>query len=271
KFMYLEHWKLDNFPFDNTPSAQFYYETSDHRMLCEDLYDAIVRRRGAITLTGNIGCGKTTTIQRVLLDLPQERFDIALINFSSLSATEMLFEITQQLGLKTKKYRTDKNVLLQALQDHLALNATHDRDTLICIDEAQSIPDISTLEELRMLLNFQLGDRFLITLLLVGQPELQQKIAEIPQLQQRIALNLHIGRLDIQSTMHYLLHRLRKAGCKQPILTKQAVTHIYQHSQGVPRVINHLMDRCLLMGMRTDKKIIDQKLVYTTMQRYPLS
>ncbi|HID37446.1 MAG TPA: hypothetical protein EYP39_08770 [Ghiorsea sp.] len=269
--MYLKHWKLDNFPFDNTPSAQFFYETSDHRMLCEDLYDAIVRRRGAITLTGNIGCGKTTTIQRVLLDLPQERFDIALINFSSLSATEMLFEITQQLGLKTKKYRTDKNVLLQALQDHLALNATHDRDTLICIDEAQSIPDMATLEELRMLLNFQLGDRFLITLLLVGQPELQQKIAEIPQLQQRIALNLHIGKLNIQSTMYYLLHRLRQAGCNQPILTKQAVSLIYQYSQGVPRIINHLMDRCLMVGMRTSKTIIDQKLVHNTMQRYPLS
>jgi len=269
--MYLEHWKLDDFPFDNIPSSHFYYETDDHRVLCEDLYDAIVRRRGAIVLTGNIGCGKTTTIQRVLLDLPQEQFDIALINFSSLTAVEMLFEITQQLGLKTKKYRQDKNALLQALQNHLANNASHDRDTLICIDEAQSIPDISTLEELRMLLNFQLGDRFLITLLLVGQPELQQKIAEIPQLQQRIALNVHIGKLNIQSTMYYLLHRLRQAGCKQPILTRQAVTLIYQQTQGVPRLINHVMDRCLLMGMRTSQNTIDLKLVKSSLERYPLS
>ncbi len=269
--MYLEHWNLDDFPFDNIPSSHFYYETDDHRLLCEDLYDAIIRRRGAVVLTGNIGCGKTTTIQRVLLDLPQERFDIALINFSSLSAIEMLFEITQQLGLKTKKVRQDKNALLQAFQEHLTNNAAHDRDTLICIDEAQSIPDTATLEELRMLLNFQLGDRFLITLLLVGQPELQQQIADIPQLQQRIALNVHIGKLNIQHTMHYLLHRLQKAGCKQPILTKQAVTEIYQNTQGIPRLINHLMDRCLLVGMRTDATIINQKLVKSTMQRYPIS
>lgn len=269
--MYLEHWKLDSFPFDNTPSTQFYYETPDHRILCEDLYDAIIRRRGAISLIGNIGCGKTTTIQRVLLDLPQARFDIALINFSSLSAVEMLFEITLQLGLKTTKHRGDKNALLQALQDHLAYNAAHNRDTLICIDEAQSIPDVATLEELRMLLNFQLGSRFLITLLLVGQPELQQKIAAIPQLQQRIALHLHIGKLNLQSTIHYIVHRLRKAGCKQPIITKQAAARIFQHSQGVPRVINHLMDSCLLTGMRTNTTIIDQKLVQITMQRYPLS
>ncbi len=269
--MYLDYWKLKDFPFDNTPSSHFYYETDEHRILCEDLYDAIVRRRGAIVLTGQIGCGKTTTIQRVLLDLPQEKFDIALITFSSLSAIEMLFEITQQLGLKTKKYRHDKNALLQALQDHLAKNAAQDRDTLICIDEAQSIPDAATLEELRMLLNFQLGNRFLITLLLVGQPELQQKIAEIPQLQQRIALHVHIGQLDIQSTMYYVLHRLRKAGCKKPVLTKQAIALIYKKTGGVPRLINHVMDRCLLMGMRTSQTIIHQKLVQETMQRYPIS
>ena len=269
--MYLEHWKLNDFPFDNVPSSRFYYESDDHRLLCEDLYDAIIRRRGAIVLSGDIGCGKTTTIQRVLLDLPQERFDIALINFSSLTAVEMLYEITQQLGLKTKKHREDKNVLLQTLQDHLANNAAQDRDTLICIDEAQSIPDTTTLEELRMLLNFQLGNRFLITLLLVGQPELQQKVAEIPQLQQRIALNVQIGKLNIQSTMHYLLHRLREAGCKQPILTKQAVKLIYQYSKGVPRVINHIMDRCLLMGMRSSQTVINQPLVESTMQRYPIS
>ncbi len=267
--MYLEHWKLDDFPFDNVPSSHFYYETDNHRVLCEDLYDAIIRRRGAIALTGEIGCGKTTSIQRVLLDLPQERFDIALINFSSLSALEMIYEITQQLGLDTKKKNNDKNALLQVLREHLSSNAAENRDTLICIDEAQSIPDISTLEELRMLLNFQLGNRFLITLLLVGQPELQQKIAEIPQLQQRIALNLHIGKLDMQSTMHYLLHRLRKAGCQQPILTKQSVALIYQQTGGVPRRINHLMDKCLLMGMRTSSSVIDQKLVRATMQRYP--
>ena len=267
--MYLEHWKLDDFPFDNVPSSHFYYETDDHRVLCEDLYDAIIRRRGAIVITGEIGCGKTTSTQRVLLDLPQEQFDIALINFSSLSAIEMLFEITLQLGLNTDTFRNDKNALLQALREHLTNNAAQDRDTLICIDEAQSIPDISTLEELRMLLNFQLGNRFLMTLLLVGQPELQQKIAEIPQLQQRIALNLHIGKLDMKSTMHYLLHRLRKAGSQRPILTKQAVKLIYQHTGGVPRRINHLMDRCLLIGKRNQASVIDQKLVQATMQRYP--
>lgn len=265
--MYLEHWKLNSFPFDNVPSASFYYETDEHRTLCEDLYDAIIRRRGAIVLTGEIGCGKTTSSQRVLLDLPQDRFDIALITYSSLSPIEMLREISQQLGLDTGE--KDKNTMLQALRNHLAKNAADNRDTLICIDEAQSIPDIATLEELRLLLNYQLGNRFLVTLFLIGQPELQQKIAAIPQLQQRVALNLHIGRLSLEHSLHYILHRLRIAGNLHPILTRQAVALIHQHSGGVPRRINHLMDRCLLVGMRSHSSVIDTKLVQTTMQRYP--
>ncbi|MDQ6989966.1 MAG: AAA family ATPase [Mariprofundaceae bacterium] len=265
--MYLEHWKLNDFPFDNVPSSRFYYETEGNRTLCEDLYDAIIRRRGAIVLTGDIGCGKTTSTQRVLLDLPQDQFDIALITYSRLTPVEMLSEIAQQLGLNTSN--PEKTALLQVLRQHLAKNAEEGRDTLICIDEAQSIPDINTLEELRMLLNFQLGDRFLLTLLLVGQPELQRNIAKIPQLQQRIALNLHIGQLSLKDCLYYVLHRLRVAGCKKPILTRQAITVIHQHTLGVPRRINHLMDRCLLVGKRTSSALIDSKLVQVTMQRYP--
>ena len=265
--MYLEHWKLSEFPFDNVSSSHFYYETDEHRTLCEDLYDAIARRRGAIVLTGDIGCGKTTSTQRVLLDLPPERFDIALITYSSLSPLEMLYEISQQLGLKADM--KDKNALLHVIRTHLIQNASENRDTVICIDEAQSIPDLATLEELRLLLNFQLSDRFLITLLLVGQPELQQNIARIPQLQQRIALNLHIGKLSLQNSLDYVLHRLYIAGCTRPIITRQALALIHQHSAGVPRRINHLMDRCLLMGMRTPASLIDSKLVQATMQRYP--
>ena len=265
--MYLEHWDLKDFPFDNVPSSYFYYETDEHRTLCEDLYDAIIRRRGAIVITGEIGCGKTTSTQRVLLDLPQDRFDVALITYSSLSPLEMLYEISQQLGLQADE--KDKNHLLHVIREHLSKNAAENRDTLICIDEAQSIPDISTLEELRLLLNFQLGDRFLVTLLLVGQPELQQNIAKIPQLQQRVALNLYVGRLSLQNTLDYVLHRLKVAGCKRPILTRQAITLVHQHTVGVPRRINHLMDRCLLVGMRTTSSLIDSKLVQATMQRYP--
>jgi len=265
--MYLEHWNLNLFPFENVADEHFFFESDVHRTLREDLQDGIMRRKGAIALTGGIGCGKSTLIQRTLLSLPEDRFDIALINYPCLTSIEMLFEICQQLGLEPNQ--NDRSSMLHTLQEHLIKNAETGRDTLICIDEAQSIPSLETFEELRLLLNFQLGGRFLMSLLFVGQPELQRKIAEIPQLQQRIALHLNLQKMQAQDTTHYILHRLRIAGSTQPILTRQAVERIYQHTTGIPRRINHLLDRCLLVGMREGAALLDSKLVEATMQRYP--
>lgn len=264
--MYLEHWGLNDFPFENVTNPQYYYHASAHQTLRDDLQDAIIRRKGAIVLTGEIGCGKSTISQRILLSLPEEKFDIALITYSRLTPIEMLNEISQQLGLPAAQ---DKNTILKSLQQHLTKNAESGRGTLICIDEAQSIPTLATFEELRLLLNFQLGNHFLISLLFVGQPELQRKIAKLPQLQQRVALNLNLNHFDLENSMHYILHRLRRAGCNRPILTRQAITAIHRHTNGVPRRINHLMDRCLLVGKRETAPLIDSKLVAATMQRYP--
>jgi len=265
--MYLEYWKLNLFPFENVADERFFFESDTHNLLCEDLHDAIIRRKGAIALTGGIGCGKSTLAQRVLLNLPKERFDIAFINYPCLTSMEMLYEICQQLELSTDK--NDRNSMLHTLQNHLVKNAETGQTTLICIDEAQSIPSLETFEELRLLLNFQLGGHFLMTLLFIGQPELQQIIAEIPPLQQRIALHLNLHKMQLQDTTRYILHRLHKAGCTQPILTRQAVEKIYQHTTGIPRRINHLLDRCLLLGMREKSSLLDSKLVESTMQRYP--
>ncbi|MDQ6974646.1 MAG: AAA family ATPase [Mariprofundaceae bacterium] len=265
--MYLKYWKLSQFPFENVPNEHFFFESQAHRTLLEDLYDAISRQKGAIALTGGIGCGKSTVTQRVLLSLPENRFDIALITYSRLTPVEMLLEVCQQLDITTKS--DDRNSLLRGLQAHLAKNASTQKHTVVCIDEAQSIPSLATFEELRLLLNFQLGGHFLMTLVFVGQPELQSKIAKLPQLKQRIALNLSIGQMSDKDSMRYILHRLRAAGSAEPMLTKQAVSLIHKHTQGIPRRINHLMDRCLLLGMRHQCKLINSQLVSAVIQRYP--
>jgi len=265
--MYLEHWQLDDFPFENVASPRYFFASKTHHMLYEDLEDAIHRCKGAIALTGDIGCGKSTITQHLLLNLPEDRFDIALITHARLTPAEMLLEIARQLGLDTES--ADKNLLLRLIQEHLAGNAENGRNTLVCIDEAQSIPSLDTFEELRLLLNFQLGDRFLITLFFVGQPELRQKIAQLPQLQQRIALHLHLGHMDEENTTRYILHRLRAANCQRPILTRQAAQTIHRLTGGIPRRVNHLMDRCLLVGMRKNASLLDRRLVSETAQRYP--
>lgn len=265
--MYLEHWHLKHFPFENVSDPDYFFESDIHHRVFDDFMDAIMRRQGAMMLTGDIGCGKTTIIQRVLLSLPEKRFNIAFITYPCLSPVEMLREINRQLGLDCDS--ADKNMLLRALQQHLAGNATSNRDTLICIDEAQSIPSLDTFEELRLLLNFQLASRFLLTLAFVGQPELQRKIIKLPQLRQRIALHLHLGPLSAQDTTRYVLYRLRAAGSGRAMLTRQAVESMYRHTGGVPRRINHLADRCLLLGMREGVSLLDSRLVSETLERYP--
>ncbi len=265
--MYLEHWHLKHFPFENVPDPVYLFESDIYHTVFDDLTDAIMRRKGAAMLTGDIGCGKTTITQRVLLSLPEKRFDIAFITYPCLSPVDMLREINQQLGLAYEG--TDKNMLLHTLQQHLVENASSNRDTLICIDEAQSIPSLDTFEELRLLLNFQLASRFLLTLLFVGQPELRQTIARLPQLRQRIALAMHMKPLSAQDTARYVLCRLHAAGSDRAILTRQAAESMHRHTGGVPRRINHLADRCLLLGMRKGASLLDSRLVAETMERYP--
>ncbi len=265
--MYLDYWHLKHFPFENVSAPAFLFESDGYHAVFDDLTDAIMRRKGAAMLTGDIGCGKTTIIRRLLLSLPEKRFSISFITYPCLSPLDMLREINQQLGLACES--TDKCILLRALQEHLAGNAPSNRDTLICIDEAQSISSLDTFEELRLLLNFQLASRFLLTLVFVGQPELRQTIARLPQLRQRIALSMHMKPLSVQDTARYVLFRLRTAGSDRAILTRQAVESMHRHTGGVPRRINHLADQCLLLGMREGVSLLDSRLVSETMERYP--
>ncbi|MDX8413769.1 MAG: AAA family ATPase [Mariprofundales bacterium] len=265
--MYLDYWGLNSHPFDDVSDSRFFFPSQTIATVGEDLHEAIVRRRGLVVLTGEIGCGKTTICQRTLLNLDPDRYNIAWITNPRLDPEQLMIEIGIQLGFSCSA--DDRNGLLAQLRQHMVANVESDRDTVICLDEAQCVPSLDTFEELRMLLNFQLANRFLVTLLLVGQPELQTMLADLPQLQQRAALNLNIGRYSRQDGIRYLLSRLRAAGCTRPILTKTAAEELYRHTLGVPRRMNHLMDRCLTLGMRQSVRLVDQKLVATTVQLYP--
>jgi len=265
--MYLDYWGLRRHPFDDVADNSFFFSSKAITTVGEDLHEAIIRRRGLVILTGEIGCGKTTICQHVLLKLTSDRYNIAWITNPRLEPTQMMVEIGSQLGFSFAA--ADRNGLLEQLRKHMVENVESNRDTVICIDEAQSVPSLDTFEELRMLLNFQLANRFLVTLLFVGQPELQVMLADLPQLQQRAALNLHIGRYSREDGIRYLLSRLRAAECSRPILTRQAADELYRHTLGVPRRMNHLMDCCLTLGMRQSARLVDHKLVATTVQLYP--
>lgn len=244
--MYLEYWGLDELPFENVPDPRFFYPSAEHQEALLRMFYAVNSRKGAAMLTGEIGCGKTILSRTLIQDLPPDRYEVGLIANPSLNPIEFLREILYQLGAET--HSESKLDLLHALNSQVTKNLNAGKDTVIIIDEAQAIDDPATLEELRLLLNFQLNDRFLLTLLLIGQPELREKIASIKQLEQRISIKFHLGPLKSEETRSYVQTRLEKVNCSRKIFSDDALTAIHRTSEGIPRSINNICDISLLLG-----------------------
>ena len=140
-------------------------------------------------------------------------------------------------------------------------NAKDGRHTVIIIDEAHVITENDIFEELRLLLNFQLEDRFLITLILMGQPELAERIKKNKQFSQRIALGYNLNPLDESEVIKYLAHRLKVAGCQQDLFSSEAIKPIFENSGGIPRRINQICDMALTVGFNYEAKIVDAKII----------
>jgi general secretion pathway protein A len=245
--MYEVHWKLNEKPFENTPDPRFIYYSREHLEAATRLTYAIEERKGAAMLTGEYGCGKTV-ISRLLFDiLPKNKYEIGLITNPLLSHQDLLHEICIQLGIKDSE-ELQKPQMLMALNERFYDNVNNHRDTVIMIDEAQAIEDLRTFEELRLLLNFQLNERFLITLILIGQPELREKINELEQFKQRLAIKYHLNPLNREDTGKYIVHRLKIAGADSKIFSEKAIDSVWENSEGIPRLINTTCDMCLLTG-----------------------
>ena len=257
--MYLEYWGLKIPPFENLPNPDFLYFSPKHEEALTRLIYAAQGRKGAAMLTGDAGMGKTTLTRAFIRQLPGEKFDVGLITNPSLQPVEFLKEILYQLDVAEQ---TDSKVeLLRLLNDKMLANIQEDRDTIIIVDEAQAIEDEKTLEELRLLLNFQMNDRFLLTLILVGQPELRDRVANIPQLAQRISIKFHLSPLDFSETVKFIFFRLKVANLEKSIFSEEAIKRIHQSAEGIPRRIVNLCDLCLLVGFTYKVPLINSKLV----------
>jgi general secretion pathway protein A len=149
------------------------------------------------------------------------------------------------------------------IEEVLFRNVDEGKDTLIIIDEAQLIQSERVFEELRLLLNFQLNDRYMITMVMAGQPELRERVMALPQLEQRMFLKYHLHTFDYEITKAYINYRLMAAGASRPIFTDDAVEMIYRHSFGTPRRINNICDISLLVGYQKKMEMVDSNLVKT--------
>src|SRR5215831_2192331 len=257
--MYESYWELAEPPFDNSPNPKFFYMSPEHEEALVRLVYTVRHGKGCGMLTGDYGCGKTTLSRALIQRLEAERYEIGLLTNPSWNAVDFLREALYQLGVESRE--TTKSELLHALNDVFVRHYREGRDTVLIVDEAQLIEDDAVFEELRLLMNFQTDDRFLVTLLLIGSPELGVKVRRLKHLDQRISLRYHLNTLDDKHTASYIAHRLRMAGQSNHLFTEEAVKLIFDFTRGTPREINNLCDVALLVGSSKRVKEIGEKIV----------
>lgn len=257
--MYLEHWGLKEKPFENTPDPSFLYPSKEHRQGLQRLLYAISGEKGCAMLTGEYGCGKTILIRTMVGNLDLGNYEVALVNYPIFDRDTFLKEILLQFGCEPAG--TTRAEHFRELSRFFYENVTQEKKNILIVDEAQIIEDPQVFEELRVLLNIQLEDRFLVNILLIGQPELRERIMLYPQLDQRIAIKYHLHRFDHNDSAGYVRHRLKVAGCDRPIFSEEALYLVYRVSHGVPRRINNLADLCLLEGFNKKVDRIDEGII----------
>ncbi|MBI4397194.1 MAG: AAA family ATPase [Elusimicrobia bacterium] len=254
--MYEAHWGLALKPFENTPDPRFLFHAAQHEEGLSRLLYVVREGKGAGLLTGVYGCGKTLLGRTLLRELEQDVYRAAFITNPRLDDVELLRMIAHGLGVPNLPTR--KTDILVALEKTFEENLRDGRRTVIVVDEAHAIEDPTIFEELRLLLNFQTDDRFMLTLLLLGQPELQPKVNNNKQLAQRLAMRYHLEALSAVDVRGYIDHRLQVAGAARPIFSPEAAQLIYERSGGIPRRINHICDISLLTGYSKSANAIDR-------------
>ena len=264
--MYEAYWGLTEKPFENTPDPRFLYPSSQHAEGLARLLYCVRESKGAGILTGVFGCGKTLLSRVLMRELERDVYKVALIVNPLLKAEEFLLTIATQLGaqgLSTMRGDLLMNVVLDALKRVLEDNARDGRRTVVIVDEAHVIEERLVWEHLRLLLNAQWEDRFLVTLLLLGQPELKARVQADKPLAQRIALGCHLTSFQPEETAAYIAHRLQVAGrpSDAPLMTSGAIQLLHTKSGGIPRRINHLCDLVLFTGFSRSATQIDEALI----------
>lgn len=256
--MYREFYQLQEKPFGKTPDPRFLYLSQQHEEALARLRFA-VEEREFMVLTGEIGSGKTT-LSRALIDSVGPEVKLVLLYNPRLSPPQLLRSLIQNLGGQPGSNRND---LWEQLSDLLFGLFETGKQAVLIVDEAQLIPEKATLDELRLITNFQLDDLNLLTLILLGQPELRERLRRpgYRALFQRVGLRYHLGSLNQEETGKYLRHRLRVAGRERELFNPGAVEKIYTYSQGLPRLINNLAAGALLEGFGRELDPIGPEIV----------
>lgn len=255
--MYESFYKLTGKPFQLNPDPSFYFASRGHKRAMSYLEYGLHQGEGFIVITGEIGAGKTTLVRNLFRRVDPNSYVAAQLVSTQLEADDTLRLIAAAFGLKHEE--SSKAALLKRLEEYLASVARQGRRALLVVDEAQNLAP-RAVEELRMLSNFQIGEKSLLQSFLLGQPEFRHTLQGegMQQLRQRIIASYHLGPMDAAETRAYIEHRMTTVGwVGDPEFSEDCFGPIFDFTGGIPRRINTLCDRVLLFGYLEDKHRID--------------
>ena len=251
--MYEAFYGLNSKPFQLNPDPSFYFGSKQHRRAKAYLEYGVQRNEGFIVITGEVGAGKTTIVRGLLESLDADAVVAANLVSTQLDAEDTLRMVGAAFGVLVKDI--SKSDLLMSLEAFLVTQTSQGKRCLLIVDEAQNLTP-RAVEELRMLSNFQFGKQALLQTFLVGQPEFREILQSpnMQQLRQRVTATCHIGPMDKEETRGYMEHRLKCAGSQgRPSFDAEAFDAIHKASGGIPRRINSVSDRLLLLGFLSEK------------------
>ncbi len=246
--MYLAHFGLQEMPFGITPDTSFAYACASHQEALNTLLVAVKNGEGFIKITGEVGTGKTLLCRKFLATL-DDTFVSAYIPNPYLEPRTLLLALAEELGVTLAK-EDDQHHLIKGLTQALLGFAGEGKSVVLCLDEAQAMP-IESLEALRLLTNLETEKRKLLQVVLFGQPELDARLAadSVRQLRQRITFQYRLGELGREELDYYLAHRLRVAGYRgNRLITQPAVRALHRASGGIPRLVNVLSHKSMLLA-----------------------
>ncbi|MBE0543444.1 MAG: AAA family ATPase [Verrucomicrobia bacterium] len=258
--MYLDHYGLTEPPFDITPNPRFLFYSAKHREAYNHLLYGIRERKGFVQLTGEVGAGKTT-LCRAMLEQLNGHFSTALILNPVMSADELMKAIAMEYGLPANGL--DRLNTLAVINQFLLQQVERGKDTVLIIDEAQDLTD-ELLEQVRLLSNLETDNRKLLQIVLMGQPELRDRLnnPRLKQLRQRITVRYHLHALNRTEVSQYIQHRLQVSGANgTPHFTLPALWRIHRYSGGIPRLVNAVCDKALLAGFVQQQNQIGYRMI----------
>ncbi len=259
--MYWEYFGFEENPFSISPDPRYLYMSKRHQEALAHLVYGIGEAGGFVLLSGEVGTGKTTICRSVIEQLP-DNVDLAFVLNPRLNDVELLATICDEMAVPYPRSDPSLKVLVDRLNEHLLRAHAIGRQPVLLIDEAQNL-DPKVLEQIRLLTNLETNKRKLLQIVLIGQPELNELLAQpdLRQLDQRITARYHLRPLTPQETGGYIRHRLQVGGAPTDIFSEAAIRRIFRATGGIPRLINTLCDRCLLGAYAENKHKVDAKLV----------